>query len=59
MVVVIEVSLTTVNGIAAVPPKVTEVAPEKPVPVMVTGVPPAVEPETGEMLPNVGAGGGT
>ena len=56
VVAVIEVSLTTVNEVAAVPSKVTEVAPIKPVPVMVTGVPPNVEPDTGEMLVNVGIG---
>ena len=37
-------------------PMVTAVAPVKPVPVMVTAVPPAVVPDVGEILVNVGAG---
>ena len=42
--------------VAAEPPKVAEVlAPIKFVPVMVTKVPPNVEPEFGVMLTNVGA----
>ena len=57
VVAVIWVALLTVKLVAAVPPKVTAVVPVKPVPVMVTGVPPAVEPEFGVMLVNVGAGG--
>ena len=36
--------------------KVTAVAPVKPVPVMVTAVPPANVPDVGEMLVNVGGG---
>ncbi len=55
VVAVIDVLLTTVNEVAAVPPKVTEVAPVNPVPVMVTEVPPAVVPDVGKMLLNVGA----
>ena len=35
---------------------VTAVAPVKPVPVMVTAVPPANVPDAGEMLVNAGAG---
>ena len=38
---VIVVSLTTVTSVAAVVPKSTAVAPVKPVPVIVTNVPPA------------------
>ncbi len=38
------------------PPKVTLVAPVKPVPVMVTVVPPANVPDVGKILVNVGAG---
>ncbi len=38
---VIEVSLTTVTFVAGVVPKSTAVAPVKPVPVIVTSVPPA------------------
>jgi hypothetical protein len=53
---VISVSLITVNEVAAAPLKVTAVAPVKPVPVMVTEVPPAVVPDVGEILVNVGAG---
>ena len=61
VVAVIEVLLTTVTPVAAVPPKVTpfatpEFAPIRFVPVMVTAVPPAVVPEAVEMLVNVGAG---
>ncbi|OEZ89314.1 hypothetical protein JAB6_01280 [Janthinobacterium sp. HH104] len=55
-VAVICVALLTVKPVAAVAPKVTAVAPVKPVPVMVTLVPPAVEPAVGEMLVTVGAG---
>jgi hypothetical protein len=55
VVAVIDVLLLTTRLVAAIPAKVTEVAPVKPVPVMVTEVPPAVVPEVGEMLTNVGA----
>jgi hypothetical protein len=55
VVAVIEVSLTTVKLVAAVPPMVTAVALVKPLPVMVTAVPPAVVPDAGETLANVGA----
>jgi hypothetical protein len=48
-VVVISVSETTVNEPTAVVPKWTDVAPVKVAPVMVTGVPPAVGPEVGEI----------
>ena len=48
-------ALTTTMAVAAVPPKVTLVAPVKPVPVMVTAVPPAIGPPTGETLVTVGA----
>lgn len=51
----IEVSLTTVKLVAAAPPKVTAVALVKPLPVMITAVPPAVMPDVGETLVNVGA----
>ena len=56
VVTVIDVSLTTVRLVAALPPMVTAVAPVKPVPVMVTAVPPANVPDAGEMLVNAGAG---
>ena len=55
-VAVIWVLLLTVKPLAAVPPKVTAVAPEKLVPVMVTVVPPLVGPLVGEMEVTVGAG---
>ena len=44
---VIEVAELTVNNVAAVAPNLTAVAPLKLVPVMVTRVPPAVEPLAG------------
>ena len=46
---VILVDETTVKLVAATAPKRTWVAPVKPVPVMVTVVPPAGGPEVGEM----------
>ena len=51
---VMEVALTTVTPVAAMPPIVTPVAPVKPVPVIVTFVPPAVVPELGEIPVTVG-----
>jgi hypothetical protein len=57
VVAVIEVLLTTLTLVAAVPPKLT-VAPEaKFVPVIVTTVPPLAVPDVGEMAVTVGAGG--
>ena len=47
---VIVVLLTTTIGVAAFPPSVTEVAPVKFVPVIVTIVPPAMLPDDGERL---------
>ena len=44
---VIDVSLTTLRWVAAVVPKSTTVAPVKPVPEIVTGVPPASVPLVG------------
>ena len=52
---VMEVSLFTVKLLAAVAPKATAVAPVKPVPVMITLVPPAFRPEVGEMAGTAGA----
>ena len=49
------VSLTTVIPVAAAPPNVSAVAPVKPVPVIVTAVPPAVEPLFGAIVVTVGA----
>jgi hypothetical protein len=56
VVAVIDVLLPTTTPVAAVPPRVT-VAPDwKPVPVIVTAVPPAVDPELGAIPLTVGAG---
>jgi hypothetical protein len=52
---VIVVALETLKLAAAAPPMLTEVAPVKPVPVMVTFCPPAVGPEAGEIAVTVGA----
>jgi hypothetical protein len=49
------VALTTVNEVAAVLPKLTAVAPVNPLPVMVTAVPPASGPATGEIPVTTGA----
>ena len=43
----IEVGEMTVKAVAAVAPKLTAVAPVKPVPVMVTVVPPVAGPGSG------------
>ena len=51
----IEVLLTTVMFVAAVPPKVTDAPAAKLVPVMLTAVPPLVEPELGETELTAGA----
>lgn len=55
VVAVIEVALSTVIAVAAVPPMVTPVAPVKFVPVMVTLVPPDVGPLDGLIEAMVGA----
>ncbi|MNS67674.1 hypothetical protein D3C72_1009320 [compost metagenome] len=49
------VALLTVKPLAAVAPKVTAVALEKPVPVIVTVVPPDAGPAVGEIEVTVGA----
>jgi hypothetical protein len=54
-VAVMLVALTTVNEVAAVLPKLTAVAPVNPLPVMVTAVPPASGPATGEIPVTTGA----
>lgn len=54
VVAVIWVSLTTVNEVAAVVPNFTEVTPVKPVPVIVTEVPPVLGPEVGLRPPTTG-----
>ena len=48
-------SLVTCRPVPEVVPNLTAVAPVNPVPVMVTAVPPAVDPLAGEMLVMVGA----
>ena len=45
---------TTVKFVAAVPPKLTAVAYEKPVPLILTDAPPVVRPLDGLMLVTVG-----
>jgi hypothetical protein len=50
--------LSTVNVVAAVPPKFTAETPVKFVPAMTTLVPPVVGPELGVRLVTVGAAGG-
>ena len=53
---VIEVLLTNVTPVAAVPPIFTVAPARKPVPVSVTAVPPAMFPELGVIEVTVGAG---
>jgi len=50
VVAVIEVPLTTFTAVAAVLPKLTVAPAKKPVPVIVTAVPPLEEPEVGEIV---------
>ncbi len=50
VITVIEVSLTTVSEVPAFPPKVTDEAPVNRRPVIVTVVPPAVDPVAGRTL---------
>jgi len=54
VVAVMIVLLRTATLVAALPPKVTVAPDRKPVPVMVTGVPPAVVPELGDTVKTVG-----
>jgi len=54
LVAVIEVALTTITPVAAVLPNFTAVAPVKLVPEIVTEVPPAIEPDAGEIPVMVG-----
>ncbi len=58
VVAVIEVLLATVTLVALVPPNLTVAPAKKPVPVMVTAVPPVVGPVLGAMAVTVGALGG-
>jgi hypothetical protein len=53
---VIDVLFTTVTPVAAVPPMFTVAPARKPVPVMVTAVPPLVGPVLGVIDVTVGAG---
>src|SRR5271170_2122245 len=46
----------TVNPVAGVPPKVTDVASVRWLPVMVTDVPPVVRPVAGTIVARLGAG---
>ena len=55
VVAVMLVALTTVTPVAAVPPKVTVAPLTKPVPVMVTDVPPVERPLVGLTAVTVGA----
>ena len=55
VVAVIDVLLPTLTPVAAVPPIVTVAPDTKLVPVIVTGVPPAVVPDVGEIELTVGA----
>ena len=55
-VAVIVVPFTTVTPVADVPPSFTVAPDRKPVPVMVTGVPPVEGPVLGEIEVTVGAG---
>ena len=50
VVTVIEVEESTLTEVPDVPPKLTAEAPVRFVPVIVTDLPPAVDPEFGEML---------
>ena len=56
VVAVIWVGLTTVTAVAAALPKAIVAPARKPVPLMVTAVPPPVGPLVGEMVAIVGAG---
>ena len=56
MVAVIDVLLTTVTPVAAVPPRLTVAPARKPLPVMLTAVPPLAVPEVGLIELTVGAG---
>lgn len=53
---VMEVLLTTVTPVAAVPPRLTEAPNWKAVPVTVMEVPPFAVPDAGETLVTVGGG---
>jgi hypothetical protein len=56
VVAVIDVGLTTTTPVAGAPPRLTVALGRKPVPVIVTGVPPVVGPLVGAIVLTVGAG---
>jgi hypothetical protein len=56
VVALIEVLLTTVTPVAAVPPRLTVAPARKPVPVIVIAVPPLAVPEAGKIEVTVGFG---
>lgn len=56
VIAVIDVLLPTTTLLAAVPPRLTVAPARKPVPVIVTAVPPFTVPDVGEMALTVGAG---
>jgi hypothetical protein len=56
---VIEVPLTTLTFVAALPPKLTVAPAKNPVPVIVTEVLPAVVPVSGDTEEMVGGGAGS
>ena len=56
VVAVIDVLLTSVTAVAAVPPRLTVAPARKPVPVIVTAVAPLIVPELGVIEVTVGAG---
>src|ERR1700738_168385 len=58
VIAVIDVLLPTITLLAAVPPRLTVAPDRKPVPVMVTAVPPLTDPEPGEIAVTIGAGKG-
>jgi hypothetical protein len=55
VIAVIDVSESTPNAVAALPPKVTDETLVKPLPVIVTAVPPSALPDVGEITVTTGA----
>jgi hypothetical protein len=56
-VALMDVALETVNVVAAIPPNFTAIAPVKAVPVIVTKLPPVVNPDGGETPVTTGIAG--
>ena len=56
VVAVIDVLFTTVTLVAGVSPRITIAPAWKPVPMILTAVPPLADPEVGEMAVTVGSG---